>query len=110
MNPDLENDETYKKIMGMFQGGDGEQSEEQMYGVLEKIMETLLSPEVLKEPMSQLKQKVFYFNSKRCSTQNGSKQTRVPLQNQNITEFMNNTLTLVKLSKFMKKMKRIFTN
>jgi hypothetical protein len=61
MNPDLENDETYKKIMGMFSGGGGEQSEEQMYGVLEKIMETLLSPEVLKEPMLQLKQKVFIF-------------------------------------------------
>ena len=43
----------------------GEQNDEQMYGVLEKIMETLLSPEVLKEPMSQLKEKV---NNKKKKT------------------------------------------
>lgn len=51
---ELENDEMFKKIFGMFQG---EQSEEKLGETLEKIMETLLSPKVLKDPMVQLKNK-----------------------------------------------------
>jgi peroxin-19 len=52
--PDFENDEMFKKILGMFQSDGGD---EKLGGALEKIMETLLSPEVLKEPMAQLKAK-----------------------------------------------------
>lgn len=51
---EFENDEMFKKVWGLFQG---EQNEEKLGQTLEKIMETLLSPKVLKEPMIQLKSK-----------------------------------------------------
>jgi peroxin-19 len=37
------------------EGGPNESDEEGMYGILEKIMETLMSPEILRQPMEELR-------------------------------------------------------
>jgi hypothetical protein len=47
------------KIFGADQKGEKEDGEEKLYGVLEKLMQTLMSPEVLKGPMNELKGKVY---------------------------------------------------
>jgi len=64
--PDMFNDESFEELMqNLFQkgGNDGqsenneEQDEEKMVGFLEKIMETLMSPDILQKPMEELRQK-----------------------------------------------------
>jgi hypothetical protein len=51
--------ENIAKIFGSESQGK-EDEEEKLYGVLEKLMQTLMSPEVLKTPMNELKQKVLF--------------------------------------------------
>ncbi len=61
-------DDNLKKLMKMIEGMNvnegaqgteqgGEANDEQMYSILEKIMQTLMSPDVLQAPMKQLKEK-----------------------------------------------------